>query len=80
MTAGRWKTTLAERSQGEPRLRSALAISPEQWWSEGRAHIRLQRARATLLIQVDETWSKVEPFIPTADQSLASGHAVPPTG
>ena len=35
----------------------------------------LQRAGATLLIQVDETWSKVEPFIPTADQSLASGHA-----
>jgi hypothetical protein len=35
----------------------------------------LQRAGVTLLIQVDETWSKVEPFIPTADQSLASGHA-----
>ena len=34
----------------------------------------LQREGVTLLIRVDETWSKVEPFIPTADQSLASGH------
>jgi len=36
----------------------------------------LQRAGTTLSIRVDETWSKVEPFIPTADQSLASGHTL----
>jgi hypothetical protein len=48
----------------------------EQWWSEEQsAHSFCNGQGATLLIQVDETWSKVEPFIPTADQSLASGHA-----
>jgi hypothetical protein len=36
----------------------------------------VQREDSKLLIRVDETWTKVEPFIPTADQSLASGHTL----
>jgi Heparinase II/III-like protein/Heparinase II/III N-terminus len=39
-----------------------------------------QRAGATLWVQVDETWSKVETFIPTVDQSLAIGHTIQQLG